>query len=178
MQGSRGALDLRRPLTVFIAVSVATLVIDQLTKALVRANFEPGESLVVIEGVFRLTYVRNIGAAFGLLPGYQPIFIAVSLVVFVVVWAYWRRYHPTAWPTVIALALIVGGSVGNLVDRAFLGRVTDFFDAAFIDFPVFNVADSAIVFGVGMLIVWLFVAPEPETHTAAPACAQSPVDEA
>ena len=56
--------------------------------------------------------------------------------------------------------------------------VTDFFDAAFIDFPVFNIADSAIVVGVGILIVWLFVAPEPETQTAEPACADSPVDEA
>lgn len=162
----------------FLSVSIATLVLDQITKALVRASFEPGESLVLIEGIFRLTYVRNVGAAFGLLPGYQPIFMAVSLLVLLVVWAYWRRYHPAAWPTVIALALIVGGSVGNLIDRAFLGRVTDFFDAAFIDFPVFNIADSAIVVGVAILIVWLFVAPEPEAQTAEPVCADSPVDEA
>jgi signal peptidase II len=115
----------------------------------------------LLDGIFHLTYVKNVGAAFGLLPGYQPIFIATSCVVLIVIGAYWRRARPKSWPIVIALGLIAGGAVGNLIDRAVLGRVTDIFDFTLIDFPVFNIADTAIVVGVGILIAWLLFAPAP-----------------
>jgi len=140
-----------------------TLGLDQLTKALVRSSFVPGESWPFIPGVVHLTYVRNMGAAFGLFPGRQPVFIGVSVVVLIVIAAYWRRSRPKAWPIVVALALITGGAAGNLIDRAWLGgRVTDFLEFAFADFPVFNIADSAIIIGVGILIGWLLFVPEPE----------------
>lgn len=122
--------------------------------------FRPTESLPVVGEVFRLTFVRNTGAAFGMFPGYQPLFIATSLIVLVVVWAYWRRSRPTSWPVVVALGLVSGGAVGNLIDRAVIGKVTDFFDFAIIDFPVFNVADAAIFIGVLMLVLWLFFGPQ------------------
>jgi len=136
--------------------------LDQITKALVRTSFSPGEFAPFIDGVLFLTYVRNTGAAFGLLPGRQPVFIAISLVVLLFVAAYWRRSRPAAWPVVIALGLVSGGAVGNLIDRAFLGKVTDFLAFAFIDFPVFNIADAAIIAGAGILMVWLLFGPEPE----------------
>jgi signal peptidase II len=109
------------------------------------------------------------GAAFGMFPGYQPLFIATSLIVLVVVAAYWRRTHPAEWPVVVALGLVSGGAVGNLIDRAMLGKVTDFFDVAIIDFPVFNIADSAIFVGVGMLVFWLLFGPQESGEVESPA---------
>jgi len=137
------------------------LAIDQVVKMAVRASMFEGQSIPVLDGVFHFTFIRNVGAAFGLLPGYQPIFIATSCVVLLAIAAYWRRARPTAWPIVIGLGLITGGAVGNLIDRAFLGRVTDIFDFTLIDFPVFNIADTAIIVGVGILIAWLLFVPEP-----------------
>lgn len=145
----------------FWYIAVGAVVLDQATKALVRASFNPGQSVPVIDGVLHLTYIRNFGAAFGLLPGARPLFVATSVFVLLFVAIYWRRARPTGWPEVVALALVCGGAVGNLIDRIALGRVTDFVDIALIDFPVFNVADSAIVVGVGILIVWLLFAPDP-----------------
>ena len=102
------------------------------------------QSTLLVPGLLKLTYVRNIGAAFGLFPGRQPVFIFTSLLVLFVVAAFWRRARPTQWPVVIALALVTAGAVGNLIDRIVLGYVTDFFEFGFMEFPVFNVADSAI----------------------------------
>jgi signal peptidase II len=146
---------------VFWAVVISVLGIDQIAKAAVRARFAPGETTDFIPGVLNLTYVRNVGAAFGLLPGRQPLFVLTSLVVLLVIGAYWRRSRPKLAPVVIALGLVCGGAVGNFIDRVWLGKVTDFFEFAFFDFPVFNVADSAIVIGVGILIAWLLFTPDP-----------------
>lgn len=189
MQGSgRAPLALRHPARVFWLVWLAVLAADQLSKSIVRVVWSspanqflldrllgrfiapsqsPYDSIPIIGEYVRFVFVRNEGAAFGLLPGRQPIFIATSVIVLLVVAAYWRRARPTAWPVVIGIALISAGSLGNLIDRALLGKVTDFFDAAFIDFPVFNVADSAIFIGVAILIVWLLFGPQ-ESDSAGP----------
>jgi len=167
VQGSRREpLALRHSAATFWVVALLVLALDQAVKMLVRSSMFEGQSIPLVQGVFHLTFVRNVGAAFGLLPGYQPVFILTSCVVLLVVAAYWRRARPTAWPIVIALGLIVGGAAGNLIDRAYLGKVTDIFDFTFIDFPVFNIADTAIVVGVGILIAWLLFAPEPATADA------------
>jgi signal peptidase II len=96
-----------------------------------------------------------------MLPGRQPIFIAVSFVVLAVVLIYLWRQRPSSPLVVIALALVTGGAIGNLIDRIGPGSVTDFFEFGFIDFPVFNIADTAIFVGVGLLIVWLLLSPAP-----------------
>lgn len=161
MQGSRREpLDLAHPGQVFIATAAAVLVIDQLSKAWVRANFAPQQSVAVIQNVFHLTYVRNLGAAFGLFPGAQPVFMLTTTAVLFAIAAFWRRVRPTQWPIVIALALVTGGAIGNLIDRAWLGQVTDFFDVAVFDFPVFNVADSGVVIGVIILMAWILFGPD------------------
>lgn len=184
-------------------MATLVLVLDQASKAIVRVLwsepatqhpldlivsrfaeplFRPTESLPLIGESLRLTHVRNMGAAFGMFPGYQPLFIATSLIVLVVVAAYWRRAHPAEWPVVVALGLVSGGAVGNLIDRALLGKVTDFFDVAIIDFPVFNIADTAIFVGVGMLVFWLLFGPQGAVEADPPALvaedALSPTDEA
>jgi signal peptidase II len=158
----RNPLDLRHPRRVFAAVAVTILIIDQVAKSFVRALFIEGESIHLVPSVLNLTYVRNVGAAFGLFPGRQPLFIATSCFVLFVIAAYWRRAHPREWPVVVALAMVSAGALGNLLDRLLLGQVTDFFEFAFAEFPVFNVADMAIICGVGLLAVWLLFPPQGE----------------
>lgn len=158
---------MRHSAATFWVVALMVLALDQAVKTIVRSSMFEGQSIPVIPEVFHLTFVRNVGAAFGLLPGYQPIFIVTSCVVLFTIAAYWRRARPTAWPIVVALGLIAGGALGNLYDRASLGKVTDIFDFAAIDFPVFNIADVAIVTGVGILIAWLLLVPEPENARGA-----------
>lgn len=150
----------RHTAVVFWLIVVAVLLIDQVSKFLVRAALPVGSSRPLIADVFHLTHVQNLGAAFGLFPGRQPLFVLVTVVVLVAIAAYWRRSRPQEWPIVIALALVTGGSLGNAYDRLAHGSVTDFFDFTLIDFAVFNVADSAVVVGVGILILWLLLVPE------------------
>lgn len=153
---------MRRPALVFWAVALATLALDQASKAVVRRSVQLGDVVALVPGVVDLTHVRNRGAAFGLLPGRQPIFVATSFVVLLVIWAYWRRDRPRVWPIVIGISLVAGGAVGNLIDRVLLDKVTDFLSFAFVDFPVFNVADMGIVGGVSVLVAWLLFGPQPE----------------
>lgn len=140
------------------------LLLDQATKAAARANIHPGDSIEgFIPYLIDLTMVHNEGAAFGLFPGRQPVFVLTSLMVLFVIAAYWRRARPKQWPVVIAFAAIAGGSIGNLIDRALIGHVTDFFEFAFMRFPVFNIADMGIVCGVGVLMVWILFGPQPDS---------------
>lgn len=152
----------------FVAIAASILLLDQLTKSLVRLNMTPGESIAVARGLLNLTFVNNVGAAFGLFPGRQPVFIATSLVVLFVVAAYWRRARPREWPIVVALGLVCAGALGNLIDRTLAGRVTDFLEFGFVEFPVFNIADMAIIFGVGILACWILFGPQPEPPSDAP----------
>jgi len=161
VQGSRrDPLGLAHPGRVFLAVAASILLLDQVSKAVVRAYLQIGRSIGLIPHVMRLTLVHNSGAAFGLFPGRQPVFVITSLLMLLAIAIYWGRARPTEWPVVIALAMIASGALGNLVDRAIVGQVTDFMEFAFIDFPVFNVADIGIVGGVGVLMIWILFGPE------------------
>ncbi len=144
----------------FYGLAGAVVVLDQATKLLVQRAFRLGESLPVLPGVLNLTYVLNPGAAFGLLAGAAaafrgPFFIAVSVLAIAVICYYHARYargHPL--PTV-GLALILGGALGNLIDRLRVGMVIDFLDfyLGAYHWPAFNAADSGITVGVGLLLV-------------------------
>ena len=162
MQGSRRApLDVRRPFVWLAATALITVALDQLTKAIVRSSLQLDEALPVIPGIFEIAHVRNAGAAFGMLPGRRALFIGVFILMLSAVAVYWWRARPTAWPVVISLGLVVGGAVGNFIDRVFVGHVTDLLAFSFFA-PVFNIADSAIFVGVAGLIVWVFFGPQPE----------------
>jgi signal peptidase II len=141
--------------------------VDQISKAMVRAAMVEQQSTRLIPHLINLTYVRNEGAAFGLFPGRQPVFIVTSCLVLFVIAAFWRRTRPMQWPVVIALGLVTAGALGNLIDRVLLGYVTDFFEFGFIEFPVFNVADSCIVVGVAILMYWILFGPEESSDAAA-----------
>lgn len=129
---------------VFAVASFLILIIfDQWTKALAVAHLMNQEPFVLIPGVFKLHYLENRGAAFGMMQGQQPFFIMMSFIVLAAItYLYFKlpwekHYHPLR---VVGLFL-AGGAVGNLIDRVILGYVVDFFYFELIDFPIFNVAD-------------------------------------
>lgn len=130
--------------------------IDQLTKLWVRASFVyGGEPHVVIPGFFNLVYVRNEGAAWGMLGGQMPILIILSIVVLILLAVYRRKVLNPTLDHRIALGLMVGGICGNLIDRVRVSWVTDFLDfhIGTHHFPSFNVADSAICVAVGLYML-------------------------
>lgn len=142
---------------------------DQLTKFLVVSRFRLGETLPVIKSYFNLTLVHNPGAAFGMLatlpPEWRdPFFLIVPIVTLIVILAVFFKLHEGQHISIYSLSMIVGGAVGNLIDRVRLGFVIDFLDFHWDyqhHFPAFNVADSAITVGVFLLIVSMFFEKEP-----------------
>lgn len=160
-------------LTRLALVSGAVIVLDQLTKAWVLATLPLGGGFSVIPGLFDLTHVHNPGGAFGFLSGLGPetrtlLFLTVaSLAIALVLVFYWQtpvRQRATA----LALALVLGGAVGNLIDRARFGIVVDFLDVYVGDlhWPAFNVADSAITVGVGLIAVCMLLQKDDGTKGA------------
>jgi lipoprotein signal peptidase len=123
---------LRRPAAVFAGVTSAALLLDQASKQLVRTFLSP--------------------------PGTSVVFMTVSVLVLLAIAVYLVRVRPRHPLLVFALGLVTAGAAGNLIDRAVSGRVTDFIQVPF-DFPVFNLADSAIFVGVAMLVWWVLFGP-------------------
>ena len=135
---------------VFSLIALLIVVADQLVKLWIRTNLAAGESLFEM-GFFRLTHISNTGAAFGLFRGQTfPLtvvsFVAVAILLLYAFLFYRQFPQLDRWLVWTGLGLILGGTVGNLIDRLRLGYVTDFIDFGF--WPAFNVADSAIVIGV------------------------------
>lgn len=145
---------------VSVALMVVAVLLDQITKYLVVANMELYESIEVIPGVFRFTYIQNRGAAFGSLDEHRWIFMVLSTVAIVAIIAFLFWKKPQNKLLLASLILITGGGIGNMIDRVYLGYVIDFLD--FCAFPkiwmwVFNVADSFVCIGAGMLALWMIL---------------------
>jgi signal peptidase II len=140
---------------------VATVVaLDQVSKWWIARNMELHQSLSVIEGFFNITYVRNAGAAFGLLAGLPaavraPLFVGVSLLALTVLVVFFRGLRPEERGLRLALAAVLGGALGNLIDRIRYGEVIDFLDVHWRGYhwPAFNLADSCITVGIAVLIL-------------------------
>lgn len=143
---------------VFGATTLGVLGVDQATKALVRSSMEIGDSRPMIEGLLWLTHVHNKGAAFGMFQGQQWLLITIAVVVIAVI-AYIALHLRIESPVArTALALVAAGAIGNLIDRAAFGGVTDFFDLGW--WPVFNVADMSLDIGVALLVWWVLFSSE------------------
>jgi signal peptidase II len=137
----------------YYIVALLVFLVDRITKWLVVSYMDIGQSIPLWPGVFELTSHRNRGAAFGILQNQRIFFIVITLLVIVgIVW-YLRKTSKESRLVSLALALILGGAVGNFYDRVLHGEVVDFFYFKLINFPIFNVADSAIVIGVGLFLV-------------------------
>jgi len=133
---------------------VTVLVLDQLSKLWVAGSLTVGESKPIIDGILNLTYVHNRGAAFSILQGQYWFFISMALLVSIILIIYNLKYSPVRWLQ-YSTALIVGGSIGNVIDRWFYGSVRDFISIGW--FPVFNVADMAIVTGGALVMLYVLL---------------------
>lgn len=141
---------------IIIGLIIAGLVgIDQLTKVWATHTLGDGTSIAIWDGVFHLQYVKNTGAAFGMLGGKQTFLIIITSVIIIGMFIYYHKLPKTIlgkW-TKVAFVMIISGAIGNLIDRVFLNYVRDFLYFKLINFPVFNVADILVVVGVGLLVI-------------------------
>lgn len=142
----------------FATIALGVLVVDQLTKAWVIGTLDVGEGLEILGEWLRIVHWRNSGALFGLLPQSAPIFAVVSLGVVALIVVYHRRAG-RGIVTSIALALLLGGAIGNLVDRLRHGAVVDFVDMGIGTwrFYTYNMADAAISTAIVLLLVMAFL---------------------
>ena len=151
---------------VFFLIGVLIVVADQLSKAWLRTNLSEGQSLFEL-GFFRITHIHNAGAAFGLFQGqsFALTIIAIVAITIILVYAFISyRYFPWLDSLLgkLALGLVFGGTVGNLIDRLRLGYVTDFIDFGY--WPAFNVADSAVTIGIILFAYTLLRSAQAEKH--------------
>ncbi|CAC5340324.1 MULTISPECIES: signal peptidase II [Planktothrix] len=148
----------------FWIVALVSLIMDHLTKLWVVQNFEPGETLPLWHSVFHLTYVTNTGAAFSLFSNggilwLRWLSLLVSLGLMAMAWFGPRQHR---WEQ-IGYGLILGGALGNGIDRFISGHVVDFLDFRLINFPIFNLADISINIGIWFLIIATFTQLKPES---------------
>lgn len=147
----------------FVGCLLVALPLDQLTKLWIASNLSYSDRLTVVEGFFYITHVRNPGAAFGLFASADAtwrltFFIGVGLVAIAIIFSFYRKLAPGDRLSAAALGLILGGAVGNLIDRIAYGEVVDFLHFRLWQgyvWPDFNFADTTIVIGVGLLILEL-----------------------
>ena len=142
---------------IVIALSVA---VDQLSKQLVVHFLDRGDPFEIIPGVFRFSYVENRGAAFGMLDDQRWVFMIISTVAIVVMIVYLLRFAPQNMLLRVGLSLVIGGGIGNMIDRVVYGYVVDFLD--FCAFPslwkwVFNVADACVCVGAGIVMLYFVI---------------------
>ena len=145
---------------ILVGVATATLIADQLTKYFIRENLAIGESWPR-EGFFRITHGTNTGTAFGLFPDQTLLLTIASVVAIGFIIYFYRAHGGQTWLSGLNIGLLLGGAFGNLIDRVVAGRVTDFLDVG--PWPIFNIADSAVVVGITLLIanMVLFEGREP-----------------
>jgi signal peptidase II len=146
-----------RSTALLAGTAVLLYVLDQVTKALIVANMEPGERIEVVGDFIWLWYLQNTGASFSILPGAIWLFIPVTLVALGMV-AYFHLQFRDRGPWIhVILGAILAGALGNLTDRLRFGYVVDFISIGIGDlrWPAFNVADPSLVIGIGLLVVYL-----------------------
>ena len=134
-----------------LGIGIIIFLVDQLVKHLVVSGMHLGESIPVVKGIFHITYVLNPGAAFGMLEHQRWVFILVAVAVVLAAGIFYSRLKKESILLQTGAGLLLGGAVGNLVDRIQTGLVVDFLD--FRVWPVFNIADIAICVGAGILIL-------------------------
>ena len=145
------AIKPRTKRLLFWGAALAVIVLDQITKAIVRTGLDRGESWPDPDWPLRIRYVTNSGAAFGILQDQTTFLIGTALIGLTAIYLYYRYPPFDHWIVPIAIGLMLGGAVGNLIDRIRVGRVTDFVDVGW--FPAFNVADSTITIAVAVLLL-------------------------
>lgn len=139
---------------IYLVLSALIVIADQVVKYLVVSHIAIGETEFSILNLFSVTYVKNEGAAFSMLSGKVPVLSIVSVLFCIGVIVYWIWKKPKNKMLCTSIALMFSGALGNAIDRICRGFVVDFINAKFISFPVFNIADTAIVIGAILLVVY------------------------
>jgi signal peptidase II len=138
----------------YLSVVIAFLVIDHASKIAAKIWLEPNERIIsLIPEVFRLRYAENRGAAFSLFYGHTEILALVSVLAVAGLTWWWTRVPASERIGRVGIALVISGAIGNLIDRVARGYVVDFLDFYLINWPVFNIADSIICIGVGVMLL-------------------------
>ena len=142
-------------MTIIIILSIIFLIIDQITKILVVNSLVPGENIEIIKNIFSIIYTNNTGAAFSILLGKRIFLIVVAILIIGILLYYIKKNKVDGKLNIIAFSLIIGGSLGNLIDRIVRGYVVDFISIKLgsYNFPIFNIADTLIVVGVFLLLI-------------------------
>lgn len=143
----------------YYIIALVIIIIDQITKWAIIKKMEIGEQISVIENFFYLTSHRNSGAAWGILQGQMIFFYIITVIVIIGVVYYMQKYGKDSKLLALSLSLILGGATGNFIDRLFRKEVVDFFDFMLFsyDYPIFNIADSALVVGVTLVLIVTFI---------------------
>lgn len=152
---------MKRKYILLLLISCIIIVLDQVTKIYIHSRFQLSETVIVIKDFFNLTYVRNYGAAFGFLAESHPtfreiFFLSMPPIAIIIILTILRSVKDNDFLQISALSLICGGALGNYIDRLNYRYVIDFLDFHIFNkysYPAFNIADSAIVCGVGILIL-------------------------
>lgn len=149
---------------IYYLFALAVIILDQITKYLIVKNMQLGESIPLIPDVFHLTSHRNMGAAFGILQNQRLLFIVITVAVVIGIIVSLVRIGKSQPRVSLALSLVLGGAVGNFIDRASTGQVVDFLHFVLINFPIFNIADAAITVGVALMLLDVFFESKKKSH--------------
>ncbi|MDR4946312.1 signal peptidase II [Neobacillus cucumis] len=143
----------------YYLIAIFVILLDQFTKWLIVSKMYFGESITIIENVLYITSHRNRGAAWGILQGQMWLFYVITIVVIVAIMYYLHKAARGKMLLGVSLALMLGGAIGNFIDRVFRKEVVDFIHTYIFNynFPVFNIADSSLVIGVILLMIQMLL---------------------
>ena len=141
---------------IYFIIGILGVIADFITKKLAVIHLKGGDEIVLIEKVFKLSYVENKGAAFGIFQDMRYVFIVLTvLIVFFLIWLLKsQKIENRIFKT--GITLMISGAIGNFIDRVYFGYVRDFIRVDFIEFPVFNIADCFVCIGAGLYILYAF----------------------
>lgn len=137
----------------YYIIAGTIIIVDQISKLIIRASMNVGESIQILGDFFRITYIRNNGAAFSMLSGERLILVAIPIIVVLGALWYFRKQKEKHWTFYTAWSMIIAGGIGNLIDRIIFGWVTDMFDFSFFP-PVFNIADIGVTLGCALFVFY------------------------
>ena len=157
----------RHPRLLALAVTSVGILLDQLTKLLVSGGMALGDTIPIIKDVLHITYVRNTGAAFGMLADHRWVFLAVSTVTILALAVFLLRTASRDPLLIASVSMVLSGGIGNMIDRLALGYVVDFIDFRLINFAVFNGADSFVCVGAALLFLAVLLEPKKKEEPAA-----------
>lgn len=146
-----------------IVVIILSIAIDLITKAVVAGNMAVGQTIPIIKDVLHITYVKNVGAAFSMLEGKMTLFYIITPIALIIFIWYLIKNRKHSMFQNILLSLIIGGTIGNFIDRIIFQYVRDFIDVRLINFAVFNFADICLTIGVILFVIYLIIEIVKET---------------